>query len=171
MAKFDAATAVELLEYDFTKFGGTKGEVQEPTTGQVNAFFAEMRLVIQEVRAMQGKTGDMGGSTDGMSEEEIADRMAAIEEASEGAQHYQTRTVELIAQLCGAEWQDQGEDARVLVGGAPSFDDVSRLPYRILQAFSKWMVESIRPKEETPATRPLPQDRKRKSSSRAGTSS
>lgn len=170
MAKFDAATAVELLEYDFSKYGGTKGEVQEPTTGKVSDFFNNMRAVIQEVRALQGSAGDLQSPAEDMSEEEIAQRMAAIEEASEGAQHFQQRTIELLAELCGAEWEDRGEDERVLVGGAPSLDDLSRLPYRVLQAFSRWIVESIRPKETTPDTRPSPQDRKRKSTSRAGTS-
>lgn len=170
MAKFDSATAVELLEFDFSKHGGSKGEVQEPTTGQVNRFFGEMRQVIHEVRGMQGKTADLGTSMEDLTEEEIAERMAAIEEATEGAEHYQQRTVELLAQLCGAEWTDDGEDARVLVGGSPSYEDLSKLPYRVLQAFSRWMVESIRPKETTQGTRPLPQDRKRPRSSRGATS-
>lgn len=176
MAKFDAATAVELLEYDFTKYGGSKGEVQEPTTGQVSYFFAEMRKVMQEVRA-QG-SNKIDEITEEMSEEEIAEKMDAIEEASAGAQHFQQRTIELLAELCGAKWEPADteeadgptEPVLVLVGGAPSYDDLTTLPYRVLQAFSKWLVEAIRPKETTQDTRPSPQDRKRRTTSRRATS-
>ena len=50
MSKFDAATAVEEMEYDFSKYVGGVGVIPEPTTGQMNTYVVSMRRLMTEYR-------------------------------------------------------------------------------------------------------------------------
>jgi hypothetical protein len=155
MAKFNAATAVEKLEYDFTHYNGGKGGINEPTTGRVNSFFANSKALIKEVREIKGMAEQLEGvDIDSLSDEDSAKVLNQIDEASAGAELFQQRTVENLALLCGAEWVEGDEKTPPeLVGGAPSFDELSRLPYRVLQAFSEWLIQQIQPKRRTPASK------------------
>lgn len=171
MGKFDAATAVEDLEYDFTKYGAGSGTIVEPSSGQVNGFFRGLRDIISEIRGLQTLAGDLDEDT---SPEELAEKMGQVEEASEGASRLQQRTMELIAEMCGATWQevpdpDPGDLAegdkpptiKALVGGEPSFDQLEKLPFRVLQAFNQWLMGEIAPKKTTRELARSPQDRRR----------
>lgn len=159
MAKFDAKTAVEKLEYDFTSYDGGKGPIKEPTTGRVNSFFANSKALINEVRSLKGVAEQFEGvDVEALSDEESAAMFSKIDEASAGAEIFQRRTVENLALLCGAEWvESPPEDEATepiepeLVGGAPSFEELNQLPYRVLQAFSEWLIQQIQPKKRTPA--------------------
>lgn len=161
MAKFDAGTAVEKLEYDFSAFGGGIGDIQEPTTGQVSYFFKEMKKMIKEVRALTKGAGEADDSE--MSDEEMAEHIAKMDENAKGAEQYQEQSVELIAELCGAKWVDkpnvdqpsEGPEVihQVLEGGAPSLAELQALPHRHLQAFSTWLIAEISPKKGTPGTK------------------
>jgi hypothetical protein len=156
MAKFDAGKAVEKLEYDFTAYDGGKGPIKEPTTGRVNSFFANSKALIHEVRQIKGMAEQLEGvDIESLSDEDSAKVLGQIDEASAGAEIFQRRTVENLALLCGAEWVEGAEpdDEPELVGGAPSFDDLGLLPYRVLQAFSEWLIQQIQPKKKTPASR------------------
>lgn len=154
MAKFDAGTAVESLEYDFTKFGGGSGEITEPSTAAVNIFFKNMRSLMGEVKGLQAEAEALSKVED-MSDEEMLKQVDKMEEATEGASKYQTRTMEMIAELCGAKWEpeDAKPEDKVLVGGSPSFEDLQKLPFRHLQAFNKWLIEQIQPKRATPGSK------------------
>lgn len=154
MAKFDAGTAVEELEFDFTKFGGGSGEIAEPSTAGVNNFFRGLRGLMGEVKGMQAEAEALTNVED-MSDEDMLKQVDKIEEATEGASKYQTRTMELIAELCGAKWlpEDAKPEDKVLTGGSPSFEQLSTLPFRHLQAFNKWLIEQIQPKRETPGSK------------------
>lgn len=158
MARFDAGQAVESLEYDFTAYGGNAGAIKEPSTGQVNAFFNGMKTLFKEVRQIQNSLNLSDTEMDKMSEEEISEAMAKIDEAESGASEYQTRSLELLAELCGAKWEDVTDDEgavvdKRLVGGAPTLDELNDLPYRVLTAFSQWLIKEIQPKKTTPVTR------------------
>lgn len=157
MAKFDAGSAVEELEFDFSKFGGGAGSIDEPTTGRVNAFFTGLRTLLKEVRGLQKDTEDLD-QIEELSEEEIAAQADKIDSASAGASEYQQRTMELIAELCGAKWegdppQEGEEDQRVLVGGSPSLEALQTLPFRHLQVFNQWLIQEIQPKRTTPGSK------------------
>lgn len=148
MAKFDAATAVEPMEYDFTKYAGdqAKGEIPEPTTGAVSEFFTGMRFLIRDV---QGKQPDEVNLEEDMDVEEMAETLENMDDAMAEAAEFQAKSVALLAILCG---------------GAPSAEDLGKLPIRVLRAFTKWIVREINPKEEGETVpvqaRPAPQDRR-----------
>lgn len=160
MAKFDAGQAVERLEYDFTAYDGGKGPIQEPTTGRVNSFFANSKALIKEIKTMKGMAESLEGvNLEDLSDEDSAKVFSQIDEASDGAQLLQRRTVENLALLCGAEWVENPPESESeehnpepeLIGGNPSFDELNALPYRVLQAFSEWLIKEIQPKKKTPA--------------------
>lgn len=151
MAKFNAGQAVEKLEYDFTDYGGSEGTIVEPSTKQVNHFFKSMKAMLKEVNRLQAATKDI--DVENMDDEAMAEHMSKIDEATEGADTYQTIMVENIAVLCGAERVEDEDGSYTIKGGAPSFEELDRLPYRVLQAFSKWLMGEIQPKKTTPGTK------------------
>jgi len=161
MAKFNAATAVESLDYDFTAYGGGEGVVPEPSTGAVNTFFNNMKILAKEVTALSELAKEV--DVEGMTDEDLAKHMASIDEAQAGAEHYQRKTIENLAELCGGvrEFEEIHTESaeepvtkiETVVGGSPSVDDLSKLPYRVLQAFSQWLMGEIRPKKTTPGTK------------------
>lgn len=156
MAKFKASEAVEALDYDFEDIGnGAKGTITEPSTGLVNGFMKNQKQMMRDVQALQKQVKgledtevDEGEDVPEMTDEELAEKMAKMDEVEEGADLFQKRSMENIAILCGAQWDEQSES---LVGGAPTLEDLQSLPYRHLQAFMKWLMEEIRPKRERPA--------------------
>lgn len=155
MAKFDAATAIEGMEYDFTKYGGSEGEIPEPTTGQVNAFMAGMRATIREARSIMDVKQDL---SEEMSAEEMAEQLDNVDESLGKAEEFQKQIIRFTADLCSQH---------------PSEDDLSKLPIRVLRAFSKWLMLQLNPKEEgengTARSLPAPTDRRPASKrSRAG---
>lgn len=160
MAKFNAGTAVESLDWDFTAFGGGEGTISEPTTGAVNAFTKNVKGMLKEVKALQKSAQGLDDMIDieEMDEAELAEKMGKVDEASEGAELFQRKTLEHLAELCGAKREvvsEPGEEYRDrLVGGSPSLEQLEKLPYRHLQAFSQWLMGEIRPKKTTPGTGP-----------------
>lgn len=137
MAKFDAGTAVESLEYDFTAYGGSEGVIPEPSSGTVKAYFRAGKDLAKEMRKFKG-ISDALGDVDNLSEEEITSRMAMIEEAEEGVDELQERQRGMLVDLCG---------------GAVTRDELDRLPFRVFQAFSKWLIGEISPKRTTPGSK------------------
>lgn len=134
MAKFDAATAVEEMDYDFTKYGGREGVVPEPSTGQVNKYFAGMRVLLREAQAASAKAKALNGvNLEEMGDDELAEAFENVDSAVAEASDFQAKTMELLAALCS----DQ-----------PSVEELSVLPVRVLQAFNKWVIRQINPKSE-----------------------
>lgn len=153
MAKFIPAEFVEKLEYDFTEYGGKTGEIREPSTGQVNTFFRRMKAMFKEVKALRQLAEDDDLKIEEMSDEQMTDIMDKVDEATDAASELQLRTIENLAELCGAKWEGE-DDERKLVGGSPTYDELLELPYRVLQAFSRWLVGELQAKRETPGTKP-----------------
>lgn len=150
MAKFVAGQAVENLDYDFTDFGGEEGTVPEPSTKTVNTFFKNMKNIVKEAKALSAVAKDI--NIEGMDDEQLMEAMSNVDENEEAAFEFQRRTIGALALLCGAEEVEDEETKEVkIVGGSPSFADLEKLPYRVLQAFSQWLMEAIKPKREAPA--------------------
>lgn len=146
MAKFIPSQHVESLEYDFTEYGGSEGKIPEPSTGRVNGFFADTKAMMKEVQALSHLTKDL--EVEDMTDEQMMERMSKVEEAEAGASEFQKRTIGNLAVLCGGEY-DEATDS--VIGGSPSVEDFEKLPYRVLQAFSQWLMSEIRPKKAAPA--------------------
>lgn len=161
MAKFVPSEQIELLEFDFTEYGGGSGVIHEPSTGDVNRFFKAMKGLLKDVKKLQvsAKSLDNVDSIEEMSDDELAESLGQVDEVESQTAGFQAKTLENLAQLCGARWElvespIEGEDKiQVLIGGSPSYDDLERLPYRVLQAFSSWLMAAIQPKKTTPGSR------------------
>ena len=147
MAKFVPSEHVERLEYDFTEYGGSTGVIPEPSTGRVNGFFRDMKSMMREVSALQSLVKDL--DVEEMSEEDMVAKMSQVEEAEAVGSEFQQRSMENLAILCGATRNDDG----TIEGGTPGVAEFELLPYRVLQAFSTWLMGEIRPKKETPGTK------------------
>lgn len=151
MAKFDAATAVEAMEYDFTAYGGSEGIIPEPTTGQMNDFMVGMRRVLAEARALQKSDAQTDKDPNEMTAEELGEFMDNMEENMAHAAEFNGKIVALTAEFCS---------------GTPSADELSKLPMRVMRAFSKFLMNEINPKEDesegkvTPMPTRQPQDRR-----------
>jgi hypothetical protein len=155
MAKFVPSDHVEALEFDFTEYGGREGRITEPTTGSVNKFFKNMKNMVKEVNALQREVG-IDADTDEikeMTDEEVAAQVAAMDESEAKIGKFQVRTIENIAELCGAVREVDEDGNERVVGGSPSVDDLTLLPYRVLQAFSTWLMGEIKPKKTTPGSK------------------
>lgn len=134
MAGFDAGAAVEKLSYDFTAFGGGKGDIPEPSPEQVASFWAEL------IGALTRHAGHKAVvAKDGESEEARDERLR--QEVIEG-KHRSIETIarrrELVSELCS---------------GTPSVDDLCKLPARVLAAFEAYIQEALSPEASSTATK------------------
>lgn len=150
MGKFKPSEHVDRLEYDFTDYGGKEGVIPEPSTGRVNTFFASMKAMMKDVQALQATAKDLEADIDieDMTDEAMIEKMSKVDEAETGAVEFQQRSIENLAILCGG---NRNEETGVVEGGSPDMDEFAKLPYRVLQAFSSWLMGEIRPKKTTPA--------------------
>lgn len=141
MATFDAATAVEQLDYDFTKYGGEKGTIPEPTTGQMETYFNEIRDIANRARELQAAAKRMSDSETEPGSEQVTDEQAQ-------------EIIAAMDKFSLAKFQEEmsGAVAR-LCSGSPSESDLSVLPYRVLQAFIKWISGEFRPEAKTATTK------------------
>lgn len=136
MAGFNAATAVEPLNYDFSAFEGPVGVVPEPSTKQVNAYFDEVKALAKEVQASRAAADAAAKSVeeDEMTEAKAQEVLATVQEGDING--YDTRMSELTADLCS---------------GSPTLKQIDALPFRVRFAFMQWVVQSLRPDPQQPA--------------------
>jgi hypothetical protein len=123
---FDAGKAVEPLDFDFTAFGGPEGVIPEPSTGQVDDFFDELKSLAHEAKGMlamadKKKTGEM-------SEQDAVEFLSTLDD--DMVQKFRDRMINALDKLCG---------------GTPSRTDIEALPYRVLNAFNAWLGGALRP--------------------------
>lgn len=150
MAKFDAGSAVEVMEYDFTKYDGGQGEIPEPSRGQVELFFER----IAELKKFTNKAM-RDGETIAEDDESGEELEKFIEELSEGElKKYQAELSVWAADVCSQE---------------PSVEDINKLPYRVFGAFMAYLAGELGPKDENGSS-PSPVASGLRSSSHANTS-
>lgn len=133
MTGFNAATAVEAMDYDFTAFGGSKGIIPEPSTKAVKQFFDALQAIAAEVRPLMEKA--QAAEKGELSNEDISELMAAMDD--DLVEKQQDRIIDAVADLCG---------------GFPPRDEIANLPYRVLGAFNAWIGAQIRPEARRPVT-------------------
>lgn len=129
MAKFNAGTAVEALEYDFTEYvPGCEGIIPEPSTEQIEQYFERAREVAKEVIGLRDKMQKVSGdNVEEMSEEEISAIVTDLE--SVNVSDMQNKMIALIADLCSQQ---------------PSAEHILALPFRVRQEFVKWVGAQFR---------------------------
>lgn len=128
MGAFDAGTAVEPMEYNFTTVPGGKGQgvVPEPSTQEMKDFQREFAQIMRE-----GSKLDLSDDeASKMSDDEFVEYQKKAEAIGELLD-------EAIAKLCK---------------NTPSVEEVATLPFRVKTAFSKWLMEQFRPEGETSGT-------------------
>lgn len=131
MGKFDAGTAVEAMEYDFTKYGGGAGIIPEPSGDVLDEFMQALAASMSTVQDVTN-LGEID-TTDG---EAVAAALAAIKD-QDTIKQVDDELTELVARL---------------TQGQPSADDIATLPFRVKQAFIGWLVGQLNPQAEAPAS-------------------
>ena len=129
MPGFIAEEHVDELSYDFTKVGGPKGVIPEPTAAQMQAF----RHSVAELFA-ESVPEDI--NVDEMKAPEL--RQAVITVLGDDQSELQEKALHAIADVCS---------------DSPSFDQLQALPWRHQQAFSGWLTSILLlPQTSAPAT-------------------
>ena len=135
MATFNAGTAVEELDYDFTKYSvDCRGPIPEPTSKQMQTYFKAIRAIAVSVQKL--KSDALAAQAGEMSDEKVAEVLATMEDLD--IETFQDSMKDAITALCS---------------GSPSRVDLDTLPFRVLQAFMQWVSGEFRPEGEAATTR------------------
>lgn len=131
MPKFNAATAVEQLEFDFAPYDAdAKGAVPEPSDTQVAAFYANLGKTLEN--ALGAERVDGVDLTDPMQVGKLFMSLSV-----EDHQAVYAEALELHAAVCG---------------GRPTAEQLGKLPFRLRQTFYGMVQEWLRPEASRPAT-------------------
>jgi hypothetical protein len=132
---FDAATALEPLDWDFTEFDAGKGVVPEPSEKRVQMFNTKLRDIIIRV------TKEQVDLEDGDAPPTAKQFLEALERASDDgrAEEISNEIDELYADFCKQQ---------------PSVEQLRKLPYRYKLAFFRWLQGELRPEASSVATPP-----------------
>ena len=133
MAKFDAGSVVDPLDYVFEKFApGCNGRVREPTDLQIAVFFRDLRMITAEARRQIAATGkavdDLADAGD------PGEAIAALND-TETVLGMHRRLAEAYAALCSGE---------------PSAETLLKLPMRIRTPFYQWLQGEVMNPEAAP---------------------
>jgi len=135
MAKFDAGTAVDPLEYDFTKYvAGAAGTTPEPSQDQVKEFQHAQMETAKRVKELLGLDLDVSDL--------------------EGAQATLTRVD--MSKLDPQALDQMSEDLKTklakLCSDEPSKEVLDAVPFRVLQAYMGWLSGQLNPKAQGTTT-------------------
>lgn len=138
MGKFNAGTAVEVLEYDFTDYvPDCKGSIPEPSTEQLDAYFNAIRDLAKNVQNLRAKAERAEHAEDNeLSNDEVDAILAEMDDLS--ISKYTGEMTVAIADLCS---------------GQPSKEQIEALPFRVKQAFLQWVTGEFRPEAGAPTSR------------------
>jgi hypothetical protein len=126
---FNAATVVEALDWTFEPFvPGARGQIQEPTDDQIDAYLKSLKDLTASVR---DKVPDVPDGADPV------DLMAAIDDLDATVVRELT---EKMAEICAA-----------LCSGAPSQEQILALPPRRRTMFYGWLQQEVMSPEAAPA--------------------
>ena len=133
---FNAATAVEPLDFDFTAYGGPQGVIPEPSTKQINDYFKGLKKIFSQTREMRDLL------TDDLSDEEaeaiIAEKLGDSDSLESLTEELTQQMLSLTAELCSQ---------------TPNEGQIGALPWRVQRAFTQWLAEELRPNQEAPGTK------------------
>jgi len=112
---FDAGKFVDVLDYDFTAFGGTKGVVPEPSDKVLLQFQDSMRKGLVEFGVAQ--------------DVDVTDNAAVMAIIAklppEQLERFMEMQVDALAAFCQ---------------GAPTLEELSTMPVRVRNAFAGWLM-------------------------------
>lgn len=137
MAGFDAGNAVEPMDWDFTKFGGGKGTIAEPSDVEMERFLRKYRTLMGAVRdealasLKQSEEESVAAERSPVTLEEAKQLMAEIdltEEQSEFARRISEQMLDIVCSI---------------TKDSPSREQIGKLPNRIRGAFYGWLVGQL----------------------------
>lgn len=125
---FDAATVVEPLDWDFTKFDAGQGIVPEPADRAIDQFFKDLTAAQKKIME---KAGLPWGKD--VTPERLLVAIADLpEESTVGIADYMAELNKVFAKLCKQQ---------------PSAAQLAKLPLRIRLRFFVWLVRELRPED------------------------
>jgi hypothetical protein len=127
MAAFDAASAVDPMDWNFDKYGGGSGTVPEPSTDDMKEFQKTFARIMRDGKALE-ITDDEAASLTEEQFDQLQKDMAAIGERLDVA----------ISSLCKNQ---------------PSQEQVKLLPFRVKTAFSRWLMDQFSPENGASGTK------------------
>lgn len=137
MPSFDASTIVEPLDYDFTRFGGRKAEIPEPSEELIVEMYSAMDHLLKEV------AGSFVDLPKNPSAQDLVNSLNQLT-MSESYKPMLDGMTEIYARLCA---------------NSPSVEELKQLPPRIRALFFQWVAKMMRPEldaaDSKPARRPL----------------
>lgn len=123
MPSFNAGTVVEPLEYDFTRFGGRKSEIPEPSDDQVLKMYSEMDTL---VKSLAGEFVDLPKNP---SAQDLVESLNQLTMSESYGPMLEGMT-QIYSDLCS---------------NAPTVEELNQLPPRIRTLFFQWMAKQMRP--------------------------
>jgi hypothetical protein len=123
LPSFDAATVVEPMDYDFTKFGGRKGDIPEPNEDQVISLYSSMDELVKEL------AGEFVQLPKNPSATELVDSLNQLTMSESYKPMLDGMTV-IYARVCS---------------DTPSEEELRQLPPRIRALFFQWVAKQLRP--------------------------
>lgn len=144
MSGFNAETAVEPLDWDFTKYAGenAKGTTPEPTTKAIERFFRKQQtLTMATIRTKQAMARVLKEKAEALSPEEALAEMRRQAELTVD-QAFDEIIDELNKVMTEGEMESLSNQMAKLVAEAsndcPSAEQIMALPYRLRIAFFGW---------------------------------
>src|SRR5512138_245128 len=123
---FDAASAVESLDWDFTAFNAGKGTSPEPSTREIEQFFKKSHSLAEAIiRSGKNRTEDDSEFPEDLTFEQAWDLIAKRLDAPRGedAESLARKMSELVAET---------------THNCPSADQLMKLPHRVRSSFFGW---------------------------------
>lgn len=162
MAKFNAEECVEAMEWDFTKYGGGKGVIPEPSDLQMERFLRKYTiLVTQAAQAAATRTIEV--------DQGILDRLQDAEEPilnEDGTPKMRVLTLEQAIEVMkqidvvGTDTSPAISEAMLdlmctITKNSPSKAQIKKLPNRPRGAFFGWLMGQLtNPEYSAAVTRP-----------------
>lgn len=139
---FVAGDEVDPLDFDFTKFGGPKGTIPEPSQEAVTKYFRAMaRMSAEQSEGLRAKRYEVSEALakEAAEAEEAPSIVDLALQAFDENTELGARELDAIAELCS---------------GTPSRADLDLLPARVQKAFAGWLVGQFVNPQSTTVTRP-----------------
>lgn len=123
MPSFNASTVVEPLDYDFTKFGGRKAEIPEPSDAQVLKMYSEMDALVKSL------AGEFVELPKNPSAQDLVESLNQLTMSESYGPMLEGMTA-IYSDLCS---------------NSPTVEELNQLPPRIRTLFFQWVAKQMRP--------------------------
>lgn len=144
---FDAGTAVEALDWDFTKYNAGSGTSPEPSSKEIDRFFRKQQMLISALQRVKGamvkKELERNQGLSG--KEALAELNRWAEMSVEDAIEILADEVEALIPLDELEkyTRRMAELVGELTHNCPSAEQIMKVPHRIRAIYFQWLGEQL----------------------------